>query len=41
MTRHYAGARQLVIQGSDHGLSGFADQIDAVLAFCDGAEPLA
>lgn len=41
MTRHYAGARQLVIQGSDHGLSGFADQIDAVLAFCDGAEPAA
>lgn len=41
MTRHYAGARQLVIQGSDHGLSGFADQIDAVLAFCDGAEPVA
>jgi predicted esterase YcpF (UPF0227 family) len=30
-----------VIQGSDHGLSGFADQIDAVLAFCDAAEPLA
>ena len=41
MTRHYAGARQLVIEGSDHGLSGFADQIDAVLAFCDGAEPAA
>jgi len=41
MTRHYAGARQLVIEGSDHGLSGFADQVDAVLAFCDGAEPAA
>jgi predicted esterase YcpF (UPF0227 family) len=37
MTAHYAGARQLVIQGGDHGLSGFADQVDAVLAFCDGA----
>ncbi|MFL6714771.1 MAG: YqiA/YcfP family alpha/beta fold hydrolase [Burkholderiaceae bacterium] len=41
MTRHYAGARQLVIEGGDHGLSGFADQVDAVLAFCDGAEPAA
>lgn len=40
MARHYAGARQLVIQGSDHGLSGFAGQIGAVLAFCGaGAEP--
>jgi len=37
MTAHYAGARQLVIQGGDHGLSGFAGQMDAVLAFCDGA----
>jgi len=37
MTAHYAGARQLVIQGGDHGLSGFAEQVDAVLAFCDGA----
>ncbi|MET0963539.1 MAG: YqiA/YcfP family alpha/beta fold hydrolase [Noviherbaspirillum sp.] len=37
MTAHYAGARQLVIQGSDHGLSDFAQQIEAVLAFCDGA----
>ena len=35
MTAHYAGARQLVVQGSDHGLSGFEAQIDAVLAFCD------
>lgn len=37
MSRHYAGARQLVIQGSDHGLSDFVGQMDAVLAFCDGA----
>ena len=37
MTAHYAGARQLVIQGSDHGLSDFAGQMDAVLAFCDAA----
>jgi predicted esterase YcpF (UPF0227 family) len=40
MTAHYAGARQLVVQGSDHGLSGFEAQIDAVLAFCGaGREP--
>ena len=37
MVAHYAGARQLVIQGSDHGLSDFASQMDAVLAFCDAA----
>lgn len=33
MTAHYPGARQLVIAGSDHGLSDFADYIDQVLAF--------
>jgi len=37
MVAHYPGARQLVIQGSDHGLSDFAGQMAAVLAFCDGA----
>jgi predicted esterase YcpF (UPF0227 family) len=36
MTAHYALAKQLVVEGSDHGLSDFARQIDAVLAFCDG-----
>jgi len=36
MAAHYAQARQLIVQGSDHGLSGFASQMDAVLAFCDG-----
>jgi len=35
MTAHYAQARQLVVEGSDHGLSDFTSQIDAVLAFCD------
>jgi predicted esterase YcpF (UPF0227 family) len=35
MVAHYAAARQLIVQGSDHGLSDFASQIDAVLAFCD------
>lgn len=34
MTAHFAGARQLVIQGSDHGLSDFAQYLDAILDFC-------
>ncbi len=34
MTAHYAGARQRVIEGSDHGLSDFAKYIDDVLSFC-------
>nr|WP_314626626.1 YqiA/YcfP family alpha/beta fold hydrolase [uncultured Noviherbaspirillum sp.] len=37
MTAHYALAKQLIVEGSDHGLSDFVRQIDAVLAFCDGA----
>ena len=34
MTAHYAGARQFVIDGSDHGISEFAQYVDSVLAFC-------
>lgn len=34
MTAHYAGARQHVIQGSDHALSDFKDYVDEVLTFC-------
>lgn len=34
MTAHYAGARQAVIEGSDHGISEFAQYVDQVLAFC-------
>ena len=34
MTAHYAGARQFVIDGSDHGISEFAQYVDQVLAFC-------
>jgi predicted esterase YcpF (UPF0227 family) len=34
MVSHYAGARQHVIEGSDHGISEFADYVDEVLAFC-------
>jgi uncharacterized protein len=31
--RHYAGARQLVIQGSDHGFGDFGEHLDSVLQF--------
>lgn len=34
MLAHYAGARQLVIEGSDHGIAEFADYLTPVLAFC-------
>ena len=34
MLAHYAGARQIVIDGSDHALAEFADHVDDVLAFC-------
>jgi len=30
----YRGCKQIVIEGGDHGLSGFADHLDAVLEFC-------
>jgi predicted esterase YcpF (UPF0227 family) len=35
MQAHYPGARQVIIEGSDHGLSDFEAHLDAVLAFCD------
>lgn len=34
MVTQFAGARQHVIEGSDHGISDFADYADEVLAFC-------
>ena len=34
MVAHYPGARQCVIQGSDHGISEFEQYINRVLAFC-------
>ena len=34
MVKHYAGARQHVIAGSDHGIAEFPAYRDAVLAFC-------
>ena len=36
MVARYPGARQRVIEGSDHGLSDFADYIDDVLDFAIG-----
>lgn len=39
MVAHYPGAQQIVIEGSDHGISEFADYADQVLAFC-GVDPL-
>lgn len=40
MVAHYAGARQRVIAGSDHAISGFAGYVDEVLRFCrvDGVQ---
>jgi predicted esterase YcpF (UPF0227 family) len=38
MVAHYQGARQHVIDGSDHGMPEFADLVDDVLAFCDTAK---
>jgi predicted esterase YcpF (UPF0227 family) len=35
----YRGARQIVIEGSDHSLSNFADYIDPVLEFCGVTGP--
>lgn len=34
MVVHYAGARQHVIEGSDHAISEFARYVDEVLGFC-------
>jgi predicted esterase YcpF (UPF0227 family) len=34
MVAHYAGARQIVIEGSNHAIPEFADYVDDVLAFC-------
>jgi len=34
MVAHYPGAQHKVIEGSDHGLSDFAQYIDEVVAFC-------
>jgi predicted esterase YcpF (UPF0227 family) len=38
MVRHYAGAEQRVIDGSDHAISEFPQYVDEVLAFCLAAD---
>ena len=35
----YRGCRQIVIEGSDHGLSDFERHVDAVLEFCGVSVP--
>lgn len=35
MLARYPGAHTRVIDGSDHGISEFADYVDEVIAFCD------
>lgn len=34
MVAHYAGAKQHVIEGSDHGIAEFRQYVDEVLEFC-------
>ena len=34
MVAHYPGARHTIIEGSDHGLSDFAQHVEAVIDFC-------
>ena len=38
MVGHYPGAKLHLLEGSDHGLSDFADYIDEVLAFAGSAQ---
>lgn len=35
MVAHYPKVMQRIIEGSDHGISEFADYIEEVVAFCD------
>ncbi len=41
MVAHYPGARHVIIQGGDHGISDFATYAEAVLAFCDAPVDIA
>ena len=34
MLVHYSGAKRIVVEGSDHAISEYADYLDEVLAFC-------
>ena len=35
-TAKYNGCEQIVVEGGDHGFSGFVDYLDRFLAFCGG-----
>ncbi len=35
MTAHYPAARQIIIDGSDHGMADFVDYLDQIMLFCD------
>ena len=35
MVAHYAGALQVIIQGSDHGMADVVDHFEQIMAFCD------
>lgn len=35
-TAKYRDCAQIVVEGGDHGFSGFSEHVDAVLAFCNG-----
>jgi predicted esterase YcpF (UPF0227 family) len=37
MVDHYPAAKQLIIQGSDHGMADFVDYLDQIMAFSDVA----
>lgn len=37
MVAHYAGAKQKIIQGSDHAISEFAEYVEMVAEFCVGS----
>ena len=41
MVAHYPGAKHIVIEGSDHGITEFGQYVDEVLAFCLPAGALA
>ena len=37
MVAHYPAAKQIVIQGSDHGMADFVDYLDQIMAFADAS----
>ena len=37
MVEHYPEAKQVIIQGSDHGMADFVDYLDQIMAFADAS----